>query len=225
MQAAPASTCVDGMCDAVAVRTRIFPLLAVLLAVAVACTDDDAPAPRTSAGATTTTTAPSTTGTSEVTASSTPPSTLTSFRLALDALGPILVGMTLEEAEQAGGVALHEDRLDPASDCATWFPTDGSAISFLAIDGRLATIDVGAPVVTVEGIGAGATTADIVAVYGEDHVEERTNRFQVREVAVTPADAAQADYGTVFLLSTVDDGVEHIRAGLARELTRDEGCA
>jgi hypothetical protein len=217
------------MCDAVAVRTRIGPLLAVLLAITVACTDDDAPAVRASDGTTTTTTStstvPSTTAVGEVTTSSAPPSTLTSFRLAPDSLGPIRVGMTLAEAERAGGVALHADRLDPESDCATWFPTDGAAISFLAIDDRLATIDVGAPVVTVEGIGAGATTADIVAAYGDAHVEERTNRFQVREVAVTPVDAALADYGIVFLLSTVGDGVEHMRAGLARELTRDEGCA
>jgi hypothetical protein len=214
-----------GMCDAVVVRTPIVPLVAVLLAIAVACTDDGAPAPRTSAGATTTTTEPSTTGSSEVTTTSAPEPTLASFRLAPDALGPIRVGMTIEEAEQAGGVILHEDRLDPASDCATWFPTDGSGVSFLAIDDRLATIDVGAPVATIEGVGVGATTADIVAAYGADHVEERTNRFQIREVAVTPRDAALADYGTVFLLSTVGEGVEHIRAGLARELTRDEGCA
>jgi hypothetical protein len=150
-------------------------------------------------------------------------SALTRYRLDFDRLGPITVGMTREQAERAGGVPLNEDRPYPDGECSQFFAADGRGVEFLAIRGRVATIEDGRPVVTVDGLGAGATRDEVVHTYGEGRVDERVNRFQVREIAVT-RDGARGDYGIVFRFTPGGDAVDRVLVGRSSELRRDEGC-
>jgi hypothetical protein len=165
-----------------------------------------------------------TTTSGPTTSSTSPGAPLIGLRLGFAALGPIEVGMTLEEAQRAAGVPLHDEQLHP--DCSEWFPfSESQAVEFVAVDGRLALIDVGAPVVTAEGIGSGATRDDIASAYGAEHMHESTNRFGIREISVSSTDPALTTFRMLFLLDRSGERVERMRSGLAQEMVRDEGCA
>jgi hypothetical protein len=199
----------------------------LLSAALVGCGDSDDDRPTAASSSTHGGTEPTATTVPASAVTSSPSSALTRHRLDFDRLGPITLGMTHAEAERAAGVRLFEDRLSPESDCVTWGPRDGSeSVYFLAVDRRLAIIEVGAPIVTVDGLGAGATREDIVAVYGPERVRESTNRFQIHEITVTPSSVNPGGHAIVFQLTTGGTTVERIRAALATELQqRDEGCA
>lgn len=202
-------------------------IVSILLALAAAvagfgCSDDE---PSQAAEESTTTAGPTTTAARAPTspADSKP---LTDHQLDLGSLGPVHVGMTLDEAQAATGVELREDQLNPDIDCVTWFPNDDSTASFIAIGGRVAVITVREPFATSAGIGVGASDQDVRDAYGVDRVEERTNRFGVKELIVTSSDPEVAHLGIIFALDTVGtNAVESVRTGLVSELDRDEGCA
>ena len=188
-----------------------------------ACSDPEGSsfAPVSQASTTPTTRTSSVSETSATTSSTS--ALFATYRLGFANLGPVKVGMTFDEAEVAAGVSLNEG--EPISEgCDTWSPGN-QTVTFLAVNGRLATITVGAPFMTVDGISVGVTRDEIAAVYGDAQLQERTNRFAVREIVVTPTDPELDEYVMVFLFSTMGEGVESIRARLAAEMVRDEGCA
>ena len=98
-------------------------------------------------------------------------------------------------------------------------------VYFLALDDRLASVAVGSPFTTEQGVGVGVTKGEIVDTYGEDNVEEHTNRFQIDELLVTPPDSEPSELGILFRMIPGGDKVEFIEAGTLEALSLDEGCA
>lgn len=212
----------------VPIASRRFAGTAIVLMVVLltACgTDSTSQDP--AADNTTTTSAPITTSTSvqdEGTATTVGASgPLDGAEMDFGVLGPVQVGMSLDEVEEAGGLSVREDAPGDPS-CAYWFPVEQPNVDMIALDGKLAEITVAEPFVTVQGLGVGSTRSEVIAAFGSNDVEERTNRFQIEELLVLAKDPAGSNLGLVFVLVAGGDTVEFVKTGTLEALRLDEGC-
>lgn len=202
--------------------------LALCLLAACADGDDstDGPAARQSLTSTTgstitstATSAPSTSATTKTTGR------LVEYEVGFGHLGPIEVGMSLAEVEDAAGIEVRRSGDFPGPECAQWFPVSSPNVEFLALDDRLVSVTVGTPFATGAGVGVGADRDAILGAYGADNVQERTNRFQVTEVLVTPPVPESSELRILFSMTPGADEVQFIKTGTLGALNLDEGCA
>lgn len=155
-----------------------------------------------------------------------------SSRLRLDGIGPVLVGMTLDEASAAAGMPL---RIVPNSDragtgsCAYVRPEGGpTGLSFMVLDGRkIARIDVGgdSAISTLSGIRTGSTEAEVHATY-PDRINAQPNPYSGhrggRDLVYQPDEGSRH----LGLLFQTDGGrVVSFRAGIHGAVMAPEGCA
>lgn len=149
---------------------------------------------------------------------------LLGLRLSFDGLGPIEIGMTIEEAERVTSASIIEVQ-DLGAGCAEYRALEGPEVVFMVVDGRILIIQVSGPVVTDAGLGVGATEDEIIAAYQGDRVDGRKNRLAIREVGVRPSDPA-SEFETIFSFDAAGKGIESIRTGPYPEVEQyDEGCA
>jgi hypothetical protein len=148
-----------------------------------------APTTITTANAPTTTTAPTATTAQSVAGP------FDAFRLGFEGLGPIKLGMTLEEASRAGGaqlVLVNDANCDPVrNDSAMvtgYYRDEGAQLWFGISDGKIVSIFTKNPVfLTIAGIHVGDTRSDVLRAYpkaedlpelsgGEIHVADAQGR-------------------------------------------------
>ena len=154
-----------------------------------------------------------------------------SSRLRLDGIGPVTVGMTLDEASAAAGMPL---RIVPNSDrvgtggCAYARPEGGpTGLSFMVLNGRIARIDVGgnSAIRTLSGIGPGSTEAEVQATY-PGRISAQPNPYSGhrggRDLLYQPDEGSRH----LGLLFQTDGGrVSSFRSGLYGAVMAPEGCA
>ena len=159
------------------------------------------------------------------------PERLTSqSRLRVDGLGPVRIGMTLNEASAAAGVAI---RLHPGEsgglDCSYAYAASGlDEVGFMVVGGRIVRIDVGhkdpARVKTLSGIGKGSTEAEVMRAYpGQIRVEGHPYVEGAHNLVYVPADPAFRPYSMIF--ESIDGRVARFRSGLADPVGWIEGCS
>jgi hypothetical protein len=143
-------------------------------------------------------------------------------------MGPIRFGMTVQQAERAGGVRL-VGLGDHLGNCSYVVPrgwklrvgnTVVDPVAFMVISGRIFRVDVQAgSTPTSAGIRIGSTEPQIRQAY-PGRVAVSHNLYGTRQLTVVPAEAG---YRIVF----ASDGrkVMYFRAGRLREVNAQEGCA
>lgn len=209
-------------------RTRALSAIPLLLVLGACGGNGDdnagsvAPTSTTAAVLSTTTSSssPTTSTTSTSTTSTTVAALSTASRLRIDGLGPIDVGMTIEQAQAAAGIPL---RQGSTPYCRTLMaPTLGDNIFFIATNDGGGKIDVivvkGGPTATLSGIRVGSARADVLATYGAQvtAVNERRLVYRAR-------DAALRDRALVFV---IDNGkVASMYTGNQSHILSDELCA
>lgn len=128
----------------------------------------------TSGGSPATTVSPAPTGTQPtptVTTMPAAPERLTAgSRLSLDGLGPVDIGMTLDQASAAAGAPIRIRPDDPYDgDCKYASAAGLPEVGFMVINGRIARVDVGdrggRRITTVSGAGTGDTEEAIKRTY------------------------------------------------------------
>jgi hypothetical protein len=196
-------------------------VLLTALAVLSSCGNDGESAGSASSTASTSTTVVETSTVSPTTEERSP---LADYEVTFGSFGPVELGMRLDQVERAAGIQLKVDRLDGTSGCEYWFPAGQTGVEFIALDDRLARITAGSPASTVEGVSTGARQAKVAEIYGTDRVTERTNRFGIKELLVSPR-RGDGEIRLRFRMSTTGDGVEFIDTGTPAGLVLDEGCA
>ena len=148
--------------------------------------------------------------------------------LSITGFGPITVGMTVAEAEEAAGVAFGPvpgaDAQPGGAACRHLaVPADEPLVLATVVDGVVSRLDVtdGSPVETLSGVGIGATAEEVRATYGERIVEEPN-----------PSDATGTqlryvpDEPTHSLIFEVGDGiVTAFRSGFTEQVGPAEGCS
>ena len=149
-------------------------------------------------------------------------------RLRLDGIGPIQVGMTLEEATTAAGVPV---RIDPRTDlgrgCAHALADGGpQEVRFMVVDGRIVRVEVGrSPILTLSGVGTGSTVDEVLATY-PDRIRVQPNPYSGhlggRDLLYV-TDAGSSHLGLIF--ETDGQRVRTFRSGFLGAVMAPEGCS
>ena len=203
---------------------RIAAVLICAGLVVSACSDSDGDS---DSGATTTveSTAPAPTSTSTTTTSSTVPDLLADASISTAGLGPVRIGMTLDQASGAIGFALSGDP-EPSIDCYyVGAPELPEGVAFMLSAGTIARVDVSDDsFTTVSGAGVGDTEAEILELFGE-RIETTPHQYVPggNYLTFVPADATDAGFRVVF--ETDGSVVTLIRSGRLPEVEYVEGCA
>ncbi len=147
-------------------------------------------------------------------------------QLGTNGLGPVLVGMTVAQAEKASGRKFSRGDSEAGSGCSYSRPSGLSGVSFMVIDGTIARVDINAEsgVTTFRGAKVGDSEARIKSLYGsqitvEPHQYVREGHYLV----FTPRDKADRDFRVIF--ETDGKKVTRFRSGRLPEVTYVEGCS
>jgi hypothetical protein len=133
-------------------------------------------------------------------------------------VGPVLAGMTVEEAEEEGQTSLVED---DAASCSYVSPTGLSGVSFMVVDGEIARTDVTEPTVaTQSGIRVGASVEAVREAYG-DQIEEEEGIYENTLLTFVPEDPSDE---TRVVFDTDGFRVTGMQAGRLPEVEAPEGC-
>jgi hypothetical protein len=150
--------------------------------------------------------------------------TVSDLALSEDGLGPIQIGMTLDEAVSMG---LLNERPDIKAACDFVFPAVGAGIPFgvnvMVVKRKVARIDVDTGLVTTEdGVKIGDTEDRVKSIYG-DEVEVTPHKYIAGHHYMTVrGDSASAGKAIVF--ETDGKQVTMFRAGRLPEVEWVEGC-
>ena len=140
--------------------------------------------------------------------------------LQIDRIGPVRVGMTLDEARTAAGQPLRQEG-DVLGNCVYYSPRSKAPdASFMVIDGIVSRIDVDqGSTATQEGIGIGASEADVKRTYPATTVSKHyyTGGHYLR---VLSDDGRHA-----YLFETDGEKVLRFRSGFPNAVDQVEGCA
>lgn len=145
-------------------------------------------------------------------------------KLAIDGIGPIRVGMTIQEAEASARTRLLSQggKLD---NCWYVKPQGGPRdISFMVIDEQIARVDISgnSPITTVSGARIGDSEDRIKSLYAvriTPHEYVQGGHY----LTFIPNDTSDQQYRMVF--ETDGKRVKWIRAGRLPEVEYIEGCA
>jgi hypothetical protein len=153
--------------------------------------------------------------------------------LAMEGYGPVKIGMTLAQAEEALGAKLNMYYLeeDPTA-CGTGNRADGknADVYYMVEDGavrrvEIVTLDTGTPtsppVRTAKGIGLGSTEAEVKAAYPGVKVEPHPYLEDAGHTMIVKS----ADGKSAFIFDTDTKRVIAMRAGAYPQVGYIEGCA
>ncbi|MBD2058000.1 hypothetical protein H6F88_18590 [Oculatella sp. FACHB-28] len=145
--------------------------------------------------------------------------------LTLNGIGPVRVGMTLAEAEQAARVPI------PAADtddngCGYTQPQGIENLLLMVTDNQIARVDVvrDSTIRTLNGAGIGNTRAEIEAMYpGQIEVSPHEYVQGGHYLTYVPTDVSDRNYRIVFETDE-NDIVTRLRSGKLPEVTWVETC-
>lgn len=137
-------------------------------------------------------------------------------------VGPLVAGMTVEEARAALGAELAE----PAdSECSYITPETGPAgVRLMVVGGKVARVEVhDTTVSTTAGVRVGDSEARVKSLYG-DRLEVAPQKYtEGHYLIVRPTPAADSQFRLVF--ETDSGRVTTFRAGLLPMVEWVEGCS
>lgn len=145
-------------------------------------------------------------------------------RLRMDGIGPINVGMTVDEAEQAAGIRLRINKEQSAA-CRFAFPVNGPRnLAFMISYRRIIRVDVApdAGIKTVSGVGVGDSEEDVLRVYG-DGIKREPHPYVPEGSYLVYRPAGERRLLLIF--ETNGKRVTSFRSGLAGPVRAIEGCA
>lgn len=157
------------------------------------------------------------------------PTTLTpAADLVLNGIGPIRVGMSLQEAANAAGLHLATQGVyGPGADC-DYYQALGAphGVSFMVSGDRIVRVDVDTPdITTPSGAGIGSSIEEIKALY-PGKIEESGHKYipDGKYLRFVPTDSADQQYRILF--ETDETGnVTRFRSGFTDEVGYVEGCS
>ena len=144
----------------------------------------------------------------------------------LTGVGPLRIGMTLEEATDALGVPVIPIGSNISGECSYYQPeTSAQAIGLMVVDNRVIRVDVwpGSSLPTVSGVTIGASEAELKELY-PDQLEAVPNPYtQGKFLTLVPNDPELSLYRLVFETNGQGDVVQY-RTGQFPAVTWPDGC-
>ena len=144
----------------------------------------------------------------------------------LRALGPVRIGMTVDEAASETGVELRRD-FGKQSTSTCYYVTAGTAlrgVSIMVLDDRIARIDVDSPstIATRSGVRIGTPVDDLRQVYPNNIRQANDAVAEGEALAFVPNDDFDADYRIYF---EIEDGqIARYRLGTKPAVDYLGGC-
>lgn len=146
-----------------------------------------------------------------------------SWTLADTGLGPIIIGMTPEQANAAVGGALELPQGITPLGCDYAFPRAEADLGFMIEQGQIVRVDVRRPDIrTALGAGVGDTEARLEALYDGRLQVSPQQHARGHYLAVLPADTIAHPHRIIF--ETEQGMVTAIRAGRLPQVQYLEGC-
>ena len=161
-----------------------------------------------------------------------PPVSFSGWALSHQGVGPVQIGMTLDEANAASGVAFMLPdwgvNPNPPGACAYAYPggTYDTPVDLMLNGSTVVRIDVqDRNVQTSTGVSVGGSTGDVLRLYGGDRVERQPHKYvEGAEYLIVPPESLSKE--TLLLFETDADGrIVEIRVGRDPEVGWVEGCA
>jgi len=144
-------------------------------------------------------------------------------KLALDGIGSIRVGMTVDEASRAAGVRLV--KINGGRLCSPFgLQEDPKGISFLVTKSRITAVQISNKnVTTIKGAKIGDTEEQIFSLYpGQIIVTKNPFGGSGNHLTFVPRDAADSNYRLIF--RTLNRRVNYFKSGQLPEVEYAEGC-
>ena len=154
-------------------------------------------------------------------------------KLALNGIGPIRVGMTVDEASESAGIKLiisGSGGLDEYQ-CSYVQPKgEPKGIAFMVTKGRIARVDIfsNKQITTIKGAKIGDTEERIFSLY-PGQIKATRHPYQGlpprngKYLTFVPKDAADKNYRIIF--ETANNRVMRFRSGKLPEVEAIEGCS
>ncbi|MEM6436423.1 MAG: hypothetical protein AAF773_21635 [Cyanobacteria bacterium P01_D01_bin.115] len=151
---------------------------------------------------------------------------LTDAEVRLTGVGPLNIGMTLEEATDALGLPVVPIGSNISGECSYYQPdTSAQAIGLMVVDNRVIRVDVwpGSSLPTVSGVTIGSSEAELREIY-PDQLEATPNPYTQGEfLTLVPNDPELSLYRLVFETDDQGDVVQY-RTGQFPAVTWPDGC-
>jgi hypothetical protein len=153
-------------------------------------------------------------------------------KLALDGIGPIRVGMTVDEASQSAGIKLTRSGSGSRDEyqCSYVQPTgEPKGIAFMVKKGRIVRVDITSHrITTIKGARIGDNEEQIFSLYSGQiqatrHPYEGRSPYNGKYLTFVPKDAADKNYRLIF--ETSKNRVQRFRSGKLPEVEAIEGCS
>ena len=153
-------------------------------------------------------------------------------KLAINGIGPIRVGMTVDEASQSAGIRLiriGSGGLDEYQ-CSYVQPQgEPKGISFMVTKGRIARVDISSKrITTIKGARIGDNENRILSLY-PGQIKAKPHPYVSRPpdngkyLTFVPKDAVDKNYRLIF--ETSKNRVDRFRSGKLPEVEYIEGCS
>ena len=162
----------------------------------------------------------------EIVPEAAPPALTSDSTVTLRALGPVRIGMSVEEASSAAGLELRRD-LGRASTDSCHYVNAGPTmrgVSFMVVNDLIRRIDIDppSPAATRSGVRIGTAEGDLREVYPDNIQRADSAVTGARGWAFVPNDDSDADFRIYF---EVEDGaVSRYRLGSRPSVDSLSGC-
>ncbi|MBV8976468.1 MAG: hypothetical protein JOZ13_03735 [Alphaproteobacteria bacterium] len=142
-----------------------------------------------------------------------------------DGIGPIRIGMTLQQVQKAvgGTINLHDDASDDQNVCAETDVPGWPNVSLLLENLRVTVISIGKPYRTRDGVGIGWTEPVLKQIFGSHAVFGPRPYFEDDPHAHNVI--VKVSKNREFLFQTKDSKIESISLGELPSVEYWEGCA
>lgn len=149
-------------------------------------------------------------------------------KLAINGIGPIRVGMTVDEASLAAGVKMVKTLNSFRNEECGYFDIEGgpNGISFMVTKGRIATVNISNErLTTIRGIKIGDPEDKILKLYPQEQIQVVTGLIggRMKRFTFVPRDAADRNYRLIF--ETGNNRVDRFRSGKLPEVEYLGGCS
>lgn len=144
-------------------------------------------------------------------------------RLRTNGIGSVLVGMTVNQAEQASGYKFKE--IFREGQCTQYeFQEKPQGVMFLVSQGQIATVSVfgNKQVMTLRGVRIGDSEARVKELY-RGQLQFSKDHPRSHQLIFIPRDAADRNYRLIFTINSQEKVVGY-RAGRLPEVMWQEGC-
>ncbi len=153
---------------------------------------------------------------------------LAEAEVTLTRVGPLRIGMTIEEGADALGIPLLPLGASAGGDCAYYQPgRQDAAMGLMVVNNRIIRIDVwpNSPLKTASGLKVGSTEAEILAQYPPEQVEIQANPDTEGNILTfVPTDPELRLFRLVFETDSSGTVIQY-RLGQFPAVTWPEGCA